>query len=130
MRGFIVGTIATAITFAIVSYLLPQIDYGGQIPTLIVVALIAGVVNGLIKPIIKLFSLPLTMMTFGLFGLVINAGLLLLVAWLSSFLGFSFTVGGFPDSDFSFDTLVAALIGGIAISIVGAVVNMAVPDPR
>ena len=32
MRGFIVGTIATAITFAIVSYLLPQIDYGGSIP--------------------------------------------------------------------------------------------------
>jgi putative membrane protein len=129
MRGFIVGTIATAITFAIVAWLLPQIDYGDQIPGLIVVALIAGVVNGLIKPIIKVFSLPLTMMTFGLFGLVINAGLLLLIAWLSDLVGITFTVGGFPPN-FSFDTIVAALIGGIAISIVGAIVNMALPDPR
>lgn len=127
MRGFIIGTIATAITFAIVAYLLPQIDYGDSIPGLIVVALIAGVVNGLVKPIIKLFSLPLTMMTFGLFGLVINAGLLLLIAWVSSLIGISFTVGGFPP-DLSIDAIVAAVIGGIAISIVGTLVGMAVPD--
>ena len=129
MRGFIIGTIATAITFAIVAWLLPQIDYGDQLPGLIVVALIAGVVNGFIKPIIRMFSLPLTMMTFGLFGLVINAGLLLLIAWLSDLVGITFTVGGFPPN-FSFDTIVAALVGGIAISIVGAVVGLAVPDTR
>jgi putative membrane protein len=127
MRGFIVGTIATAITFAIVAYLLPQIDYGDSIPGLIVVALIAGVVNGFIKPIVKLFSLPLTMMTLGLFGLVINAILLLLIAWVASLLGVTFTVGGFPPT-LSVDALIAAIIGGIAISIVGSVVNMAVPD--
>jgi putative membrane protein len=127
MRGFIIGTIATAITFAIVSYVLPQIDYGGNVSGLIVVALIAGLVNGVIKPIIKLFALPLTLMTFGLFGLVINAGLLLLIAWASDLFGITFTVGGFPPN-FSFDTIVAAIIGGIAISIVGALVNRAVPD--
>jgi putative membrane protein len=127
MRGFIIGTIATAITFAVVAYLLPQIDYGDSIPGLVVVSVIAGVVNGVIKPIIKLFSLPLTMMTFGLFGLVINAGLLLLIAWLSDLVGITFTIGGFPP-DFSIDAIVAAIIGGIAISIVGAIVGMAVHD--
>jgi putative membrane protein len=127
MRGFIVGTIATAVTFAIVAYLLPQIDYGDSIPGLIVVALIAGVVNGFVKPVVKLFSLPLTMMTLGLFGLVINAVLLLLIAWAASLLGVTFTVGGFPP-DLSVDAIIAAIIGGIAISIVGSVVNMAVPD--
>ena len=127
MRGFIIGTIATAITFAIVAYLLPQIDYGDNLVGLVIVALIAGVVNGVIKPIIKLFSLPLTMMTFGLFGLVINAALLLVIAWLSSLFGITFTVGGFPP-DLSIDAFVAAIIGGIAISIVGAIVGMAVPD--
>jgi putative membrane protein len=127
MRAFIVGTIATAITFAIVAYLLPQIDYGDSIPGLIVVALIAGVVNGFVKPVVKLFSLPLTMMTLGLFGLVINAVLLLLIAWVASLLGVTFTVGGFPP-DISIDAIIAAIIGGIAISIVGSVVNMAVPD--
>ena len=127
MRGFIIGTVATAITFAIVAFVLPTIDYGGSIPGLLVVAVIAGIVNGLIKPIIKLFSLPLTMMTFGLFGLVINAVLLLVIAWLSSLVGITFTVGGFPPN-LSIDAFVAAIIGGIAISIVGAIVGMAVPD--
>ena len=128
MRGFIIGTIATAITFAIVAFLLPQfIDYGGDIVGLIVVAVIAGVVNGFIKPIVKLFSLPLTVMTLGLFGLVINAGLLLLIAWVAGIVGVDFHVGGFPPN-FSLDTIVAALIGAIALSIVGALVNMVVPD--
>jgi putative membrane protein len=127
MRGFIISTIATAITFAIVAFLLPQIDYGGSIPGLIVVALIAGVVNGLIKPIVKLLSLPLTVMTLGLFGLVINAGLLLLIAWVSSLVGVTFTVGGYPP-DLSFDAFFAAIIGGIMLSIVGSLVSRVVPD--
>lgn len=125
--GFIIGTIATAITFAIVAYLLPQIDYGDSIVNLLILAVIAGVVNGLIKPIIKLFSLPLTMMTFGLFGLVINAALLLLIAVIADAVGIDFSVGGFPP-DFGLSTIVAALIGAIALSIVGAIVNMVVKD--
>lgn len=127
MRGFIIGTAATAITFAVVAYLLPQIDYGDNIPGLIVLAVIAGVVNGFIKPIIKLFSLPLTMATLGLFGLVINAGLLLLIAWIASLVNVEFTVGGYPP-DFGIDAIVAAFIGGIAITIVGSIVGMVVHD--
>ncbi len=125
--GFIIGTIATAITFAIVAFLLPQIDYGDSIPNLLILAVIAGLVNGFIKPIIKIFSLPLTMMTFGLFGLVINAALLLLIAVIADGVGIDFSVGGFPP-DFGLATIVAALIGAVALSIVGAIVNMVVPD--
>lgn len=127
MRGFIFGTIATAITFAIVSYLLPAIDYGGDIQGLVIVSVIAGLVNGLIKPIVKILSLPLSMMTLGTFGLIINAGLLLLIAWLSEQIGIKFDIGDFPP-DFTINTLVTALIGGIAISVVGTVVEMAVRD--
>jgi putative membrane protein len=127
VKGFILGTIATAITFAIVSYLLPAIDYGGDIQNLVIVSIIAGVVNGLIKPVVKILSLPLTMMTFGLFGLIVNAALLLLIAWLSDLIGIHFTIGDFPP-DFSIDTLVTAVIGGIALSIVGSLVSMAVRD--
>jgi putative membrane protein len=127
MRGFLIGTAATAITFAIVAYFLPQIDYGDNIPGLIVLAVIAGVVNGFIKPIIKLFSLPLTLATLGLFGLVINAGLLLLIAWIASLVNVTFTVGGYPP-DFGIDAIVAAFIGGIAISIVGSLVAHVVHD--
>ncbi len=125
--SFIISTIATAITFFVVAYLLPQIDFDGNIPGLLVLSVIAGLVNGLIKPIVKLFSLPLTVMTLGLFGIVINAGLLLLIAWLSDLVGIAFTVGGFPP-DFSLSAIVAAFIGAIALSIVGAIVGRVVKD--
>jgi putative membrane protein len=125
--SFIINTIVTAITFVVVAWLLPAIDYGDDVVSLIILAIIAGLVNGFIKPIVKVFSLPLTMMTLGLFGLVINAAMLLLIAWLSSLVGITFTVGGFPP-DFSLETLGAALIGGIAISIVGAIIHLVVPE--
>jgi putative membrane protein len=127
MRGFLIGTAATAITFAIVAYVLPQIDYGDDLVSLIVLAVIAGVVNGFIKPIIKLFSLPLTLATLGLFGLVINAGLLLLIAWIADLVGVTFSVGGFPP-DFGLEAIGAAFIGGIAITIVGSIVGHVVHD--
>ena len=125
--GFIISTIATAITFAIVAYVLPQIDFNDDLISLLVLAVIAGLVNGLIKPIVKLFSLPLTVMTLGLFGIVINAGLLLLIAWLSDLVGITFTVGGFPP-DFGLSAITAAIIGAIAMSIVGAIVGLVVKD--
>jgi putative membrane protein len=127
MRGFIVGTIATAITFAIVAYFLPQIDFGDDVVNLLILSVIAGVINGLIKPIIKVFSLPLTLATFGLFGLIINAALLLLLAWIADLVGIKFVVGGFPP-DFSLAAIIAAIIGGIAITIVGALVSKVVHD--
>lgn len=125
--GFILGTIATAITFAIVSYLLPQISYNDNLVNLLILAVVAGVVNGLIRPVVKLMSLPLTMMTFGLFGLVVNAALLLLIAFIAKTVGIDFTVGGFPP-DFGIGTIIAAIIGAIALSIVGSIVSMVVPD--
>ena len=127
MRGFIIGTAATAITFAVVAYFLPMIKFGDNLPGLIVLAIIAGLVNGFIKPVIKILSLPLTMVSFGLFGLVINAGLLLLIAWLSDLVGVKFTVGGFPPH-LTADTFVAAVIGGIAMSVVGTIVGTVVHD--
>ena len=128
MRGFILGTLATAVAFAILTFLLkPNIAYNGEITGLIVLALVAGVVNGLIKPIVRLMSLPIRMATLGLFGLVINAAMLLLVAWLASLFNIDFSVGGYPP-DFSLDTLIWALVGAIVLSIISAVIGHFVPD--
>lgn len=128
MRGFILGTLATAVAFAILTFLLkPNIAYNGEITGLIVLALVAGVVNGLIKPIVRLMSLPIRMATLGLFGLVINAAMLLLVAWLASLFNIDFSVGGYPP-DFSLDTIIWALVGAIVLSIISAVIGHFVPD--
>lgn len=125
--GFLIRTAATAITFAIVAYLLPQIDYGDSIPMLIVVAIIAGLLNGFVKPILGAFSLPLSMMTFGLFGIVINAAMLLLIAFIADVIGVTFVVGGFPP-ELGLSAITSALIGAVLISVVGAIVGMVVRD--
>jgi putative membrane protein len=129
LRGFIVGTIATAITFWIVTTFLPQfIDYKGEPIGLLVLAVIFGVVNGLIGPIVRLLALPVRVMTLGLIGFVINAGLLLLTAAIADAIGLDFTVGKFPPTLLSVDTLVGAVIGAVALSLVGTAVRMVVKD--
>jgi putative membrane protein len=128
MRGFVINTIATAIAFAAMAYLLkPNIQYEGDVVGLIVLAVIAGIVNGLIKPIIRLLSLPVRLATLGLFSLVINAGMLLLIAWLAGKVNIDFTIKGFPP-DFSVDALVWAIIGSIVLSIISTIIGFFVPD--
>jgi len=127
MRGFIVGTIATAIAFAAMTWLLPNIDFTGDAPQLILLALVAGVVNGLIKPIVRLLSLPVRMATLGLFSFVINTGLLLLVAWLSGQFDIPFSIAGFPP-DFSFDAVGWAFIGSVVLSVINTIVGNVIHD--
>jgi putative membrane protein len=129
MRGFILGTLATALAFAVMTFLLkPNIAYSGETGGLIVIALIAGVVNGLIKPIVRLLALPIRVATLGLIGFVINAGMLLLIAWLSDKVdGVNFTISGFPP-DLSLMAFVWALIGSVVLSLVSTVIGLVVPD--
>ena len=129
MRHFIIGTIATAVAFAIVAWLLPQIDFTGSIPQLLLLAIVFGVVNGFIKPIIKLFSLPITAMTLGLFSIVINAGLLLFGTWIAyELFGIAFTIAGFPTEGLSIDVLLNALVAAVVLSIISTVVGLVVHD--
>jgi putative membrane protein len=127
MRGFLIGTIATAVAFALMTWLLPNIDYTGDGTQLILLALVAGVVNGLVKPIVRLLSLPVRMATLGLFSFVINAGMLLLVAWLSGQFDIPFSIAGFPP-DFSLDAILWAVVGSVVLSIITSLIGHFVPD--
>jgi putative membrane protein len=84
------------------------------------VALIFGLVNTFVKPILRLLTLPITVVTLGLFLLVLNALLLLLVGWISSELALGFTVDGF----------LPAVLGSIIISIVGLLLSMVIGAGR
>jgi putative membrane protein len=124
MIGFIATVVGTGLALWVTSLIYKDISFGAnpQITTILIVALIFGVVNAVIKPLIKLLSLPLTLMTFGLFGVVINGGLLILVALVADLVGLTFTVGGFPP-DFSVQTIIAAIVGGVVLSIVSTVIG-------
>lgn len=125
MTNFVVKTLANAAALAVAIWLLAGItlddhssSLGRRTLTLILVALVFGLVNFIVKPVVKLFSLPLFILTLGLFTLVVNALMLMLTSWLAQQLDLSFHVDGFW----------TALVGGLIISVVSWAVNMAMPD--
>ncbi|MCX4882056.1 MULTISPECIES: phage holin family protein [unclassified Streptomyces] len=123
MKNFVVKTIANAGALAVAVWLLDKITLTGdstgkKAGTLIVVALIFGLVNFLVKPLVKLLSLPLLILTLGLFTLVVNALMLLLTSWLADKFDLSFHVEGFW----------TAVLGGLIISIVSWALHVVLPD--
>ena len=129
MRGFVIGTVVTAVAFYILVTLLPSMfAYDKGIVGLIVIAIIFGLVNGLIGPIVKAATLPISFVTMGLVGFLVNAGLLLLTAFVSDLVGFKLQVGDFPPDLLTADTLIAAIVGAVILSIVSTVIGLVVPD--
>ncbi|MEV6671121.1 phage holin family protein [Streptomyces sp. NPDC051162] len=125
MKNFVVKTIANAAALAVAIWLLKGITLSGEntvrkVLTLILVALVFGVVNFIVKPVVKLLSFPLFILTLGLITLVINALMLLLTSWLAGKLGLAFHVTGFW----------SALVGGVIISIVAWAMHMILPDEK
>ena len=129
MRGFIVGTIVTAIAFFLLTTFLPQfVSYDGDWIGLVVISVVFGLVNGVIGPIVRLLALPIRLMTLGLIGFVINAGLLLLTAAVTNAMSFDLKVGDFPPDLLSVNTLISAIIGAIVLSLVSSAVRLVIHD--
>jgi putative membrane protein len=129
VKGFVVGTVVTAVAFYILVLLLPTMfAYSGGYVGLIVIAVIFGVINGLIGPIVKAATLPISFMTMGLVGFLVNAALLLATAFVSDIAGFPLRVGDFPPDLLTADTLVAAIVGAVALSVISTVIRLVVPD--
>lgn len=89
MRGIIVRTLIIAAGIGVAAWLIPGVQVDG-VGTLIVAALLMGLVNAFVRPLLVLLTLPITVLTFGLFLIVINAALFGLVASLLE----GFTVTG------------------------------------
>jgi putative membrane protein len=129
VKGFIIGTAVTAVAFYVLTSLLPQfVSYDGELVGLVVLAVIFGVVNGLIGPIVKMATLPVSMMSMGLVGFLVNAGLFLVTALVADSAGFALTVGDFPPDLLTADTIVAAIIGSVVLSLVSTAARLVVPD--
>ena len=105
---FVISFIGSAIALFITSYVVPGITFSDSM-ALLVATIVVGLVNTFIRPILRLISLPITMVTFGLFALVVNAATFALSAWI---------VPGFE-----VDGIVPAFIGALVLSIVSTVIN-------
>ena len=97
----------------------PGIVYSGAWWGILVVGMLFGLVNTYIRPFIKLFAMPLLILTLGLFTFVINAFMLMLTSWLSGQFDLGFHVAGFK----------AAFWGALVISLVSLVLSCLIP-PR
>jgi putative membrane protein len=118
--AFLVRLIVTAAAIFATVKLLPGLSFEGSWAQLAGVALVFGVVNAFLKPILTLLTCPLILITLGLFSLVVNALLLMFTAYVSQKLGFNFRVDGFW----------WALLGGVVIGIISSALTLMLPDGK
>ena len=119
LRSLLIRWGLVAVTVWITDLLIPGMTIHGGLPGILLVSLVFGLINAIIKPIVKLLTCPLVILTLGLFTLVINTLMLLLTAFfLPHYLEINGALGGF------FTAFIAALL----ISIVSAVLDFVIPD--
>jgi putative membrane protein len=122
---FLIRVLISAAALAVATAVVPGISLtagsaASKVGTLLVVALIFGVVNAVLKPIVKILGCLLYIITLGLIGLVVNALLFWLTSWLAGKLDLPFHVSGFW----------AAFWGAIIVGVVGWLLNLFVREPR
>jgi putative membrane protein len=115
---FVMRIVVTAIGLWVATRLVSGITFHGNWLGLAGVALVFGVLNAFVRPILTFLAFPLLIVTLGLFTLVLNAVMLMLTSALSSKLGIDFHVAGFW----------AAFWGAIVVSIVSFLISMLLPD--
>lgn len=113
-RSLIVRWLISTLAIFAAVYLIPGIGFVGPGWELGIVALVFGLVNAALRPLLTLLTCPLIILSLGLFGLVINGLLLLLTARIAAALGVAFTV----------DSFLSAFLGGLVISLVSLALNM------
>lgn len=121
--GLLIRIVLNAVAVWVATLLVGGVDVtadstGGKVATLLVVGAIFGLVNAVIRPVAKLLSLPLVILTLGLFALVVNALLFWLTAAVSNGVGAPFEVDGFA----------SAFWGAIVVGLVSWVLSLVVKD--
>ena len=119
----LISIVANGLALWVAAWLLDGITFGGEgtslILTVLGVAAIFGVLNAIVRPVLLVLSLPLVVLTLGLFFFVLNALMLVLTSWLAGVVGLDFHV-----DSFFWD----AVLGAMIISIVGIVLDLVLPD--
>lgn len=114
--GLLFTFIGTAASLGVAVWLIDGFDFTGEWWQFLIAAAILGIANVIVRPILRLLSLPLILLTLGLFLIVVNALVLQFVVWLSGVFELGLTSEGF-----FWDTFLAAIVVSIAGWIIGAI---------
>ena len=113
---FFVRLLVNGAALWVATRLVPGVSYSGGWGPFFGVALVFGVINAVLRPIAKILTFPLILVTLGLFALVVNGLMLWLTSSLSASLGLGFHVSGFW----------AAFFGALVVSIVSALLSLSI----
>ena len=118
MTKFILRWVINAVALFLAVYLVPGVNLQGGWVSLIWLALIFGLINAFLRPLLKLLTCPLIVLTLGLFTLLINTFLF----WLTSQVGQAFGIG------FTIDGFWPAFLGGLVVTVVSVVLSLILKD--
>ncbi|GAC66237.1 phage holin family protein [Gordonia soli] len=127
MVAFLIRTAFTAVALWVATLIVPGLDFVGgsgtaqKVGIVVVVALIFGVVNAIVKPIVQILSIPLYILTLGLIHIVINAFMLEITAWITR----NTTHWGLEVESFFW----SAILGAIVVSIVSWALALLLKEP-
>ncbi|MBO9681110.1 MAG: phage holin family protein [Flavisolibacter sp.] len=114
--GFIIKVLVTGLAVWVAAYILPGVHLENDAKTIIVVALVLALLNAIVKPILVILTIPVTIVTLGLFLLVINA---LMVVWTSKLV-----------NGFKVDGWLTALLFSLIVSVVSSILHSIAKDRR
>jgi putative membrane protein len=114
MKSFLIRLLINAIALAVTIMLVPGIYFNGGLDNLLILALIFGIVNAVIKPLFSFLTCGFYILTLGLFTFIANALMLVLTSNIATALGI----------DFSLENFWAAILGALMISIVSFVLSI------
>lgn len=130
MSAFLIKVGVNAVAIWLATLVVPGIGIGAQggetgalenVLTFLVVGLIFGIVNAVLKPVVKLLSLPFYILTLGLFAFIVNAFMLQITEWISQATSLTFFI-----DDFFWSAILAAIV----ITFVSMLINLALPDGK
>ncbi|MEA2025949.1 MAG: phage holin family protein [Chloroflexota bacterium] len=134
MTARLIRAAILAVALLLAALLVPDIEIDwsdeaeGTLITLVALALVFGLVNAFIRPIAKLVSIPLNIATLGMFSVVLNAALLLGVAFLVDLAwGPLIVIGGYPP-DLGLEAIATAAMGSFIISVVSTALTILIPE--
>ena len=116
---FLIRLLVNAAALWVATLLVPGVSFDGGALPFLGVALVFGVVNAFLRPMLKILTFPLILLTLGLFALVVNGLMLWLTSSLSASLGLGFYVSGFW----------AAFWGAIVVSLTSLILSMLIREP-
>lgn len=126
MKNFLIRVAINGLALWVAALVLEGVHLGegdaswtSNVVTIVLVALLFGLINAVIKPIVKLFSLPFIILTLGLFTFIVNAFMLQITEWIGEALDLAFSI-----DEFFWDAVFAAVI----ITLVSWALNVVLPD--